>query len=131
MLKQGHPDHILFLDLDHILVRKVIRQRWEWEGWTARGLSNEAVAGSRERGSRYECGGGCGDEKECVGDRYFLGDSSALNSQAERNEEEEEVEGGDEEEQVGRRRVLRTLATIPKAEGSPSTIQHKNHCVQM
>lgn len=64
-----------------------------------------------------------------MGDRYFLGGSSVLGSQAEGHEEEEEVEGGDEEEHVGRR-VLTTLATIPKAEGPPSTIQHKNHCVQ-
>lgn len=65
-----------------------------------------------------------------MGDRYFLGGSSVLGSQAEGHEEEEEVEGGDEEEQVGRRRILTTLATIPKAEGPPSTIRHKNHCVQ-
>lgn len=84
------------------------------------------MASSRERGSNSECGGGCGDEKVCAGGRYFLGNSSVLDSQA-----EEEVEAGDEEERVGRRRVLTTLATIPKAEGSPSTIQHKNHCVQM
>lgn len=34
-----------------------------------------------------------------MGDRYFLGDSSVLGSQAEGHEEEEEVEGGDEEEE--------------------------------
>lgn len=55
------------------------------------------------------------DEEESMGDRYFLGGSSAQNLWAEGNGGKE---GVDREEQVGRRKAL-TMGTIPKAEGSP------------
>lgn len=77
MVQHQTPGHILVLDLDHILVRKVIRQKRAWERWTVRGPREQAVPwpvlGREEAGPNVVV---VVVGIEHTGDRYFLGDPS-------------------------------------------------------